>query len=181
MNWLDITLICLIGIALVKGLFDGVVKQVISLIAVVIALLFTGKAAAWLHPYLEKLDWFHGATLTVAGYALGFFGILAVCMVAAVLLHKLIDVTPLGILNHLFGGVFGAVVMVLLLSLLLNLWDLADPKAAILSRQTRKESQFYTGIKAVVPALFPYLDFRKYVLPEPPPAAPAQRSKSVEV
>ena len=33
MNWLDITLLCLAGIGFVKGLFDGIIKQVVSLIA----------------------------------------------------------------------------------------------------------------------------------------------------
>lgn len=172
MNWLDITLVCLIGIALVKGLFDGVVKQVVSLIAVVIALMFTGKVAAWLQPHLEQLGWFHDTTLTVASYALGFAGILLGCMLIAVLLHKLIDFTPLGILNHLFGGVLGAAVMVLLLSVCLNLWDLVDPGAVVLSEQTRKESRFYSGVKAVVPTLFPTFDFRRY-LPGTAPSVPA--------
>ena len=48
MNWLDITLLCLAGIGFVKGLFDGIIKQVVSLIALVIAIFFCGKAAAWL-------------------------------------------------------------------------------------------------------------------------------------
>ena len=52
MNWLDITLLCLAGIGFVKGLFDGVIKQVVSLIALVIAIFFCGKAAAWLKGYI---------------------------------------------------------------------------------------------------------------------------------
>ena len=42
MNWLDITLLCLAGIGFVKGLFDGIIKQVVSLIALVIAIFFCG-------------------------------------------------------------------------------------------------------------------------------------------
>ena len=52
MNWLDITLLCLAGIGFVKGLFDGIIKQVVSLIALVIAIFFCGKAAAWLKGYI---------------------------------------------------------------------------------------------------------------------------------
>ncbi len=40
MNWLDIILVCLAGIGFVKGLFDGVIKQVVSLIALVVAIFF---------------------------------------------------------------------------------------------------------------------------------------------
>ena len=45
MNWLDITLLCLAGIGFVKGLFDGIIKQVVSLIALVVAIFFCSKAA----------------------------------------------------------------------------------------------------------------------------------------
>ena len=59
MNWLDITLLCLAGIGFVKGLFDGIIKQVVSLIALVIAIFFCGKAAAWLKGYIELSSGFY--------------------------------------------------------------------------------------------------------------------------
>lgn len=182
MNWLDITCVCLIGIALVKGLFDGVVKQVVSLIAVVAGLMFAARTGDWLRMYLVKLDWFPVSALPVVSYVLGFALIFAGCMLVAVLLHKLIGVTPLGILNHLFGALFGALTMVLFLSLFLNVWDVIDPRAALLSGKTRTESKLYAGIKSVVPALFPAWDFRKY-LPAPGnrEEAPRQPSRTVEV
>lgn len=43
MNWLDIVLVCLAGIGFVKGLFDGVIKQVVSLIALVVAIFFVRR------------------------------------------------------------------------------------------------------------------------------------------
>lgn len=182
MNWLDITLVCLIGIALLKGLFDGVIKQVVSLIAVIVALMFAGKAGDIIRIYLVKMDWFPVSTLSVISYVLGFLVILAACILVAQLVHKLIDVTPLGILNHLFGGLLGALTMVLFLSLFLNLWDVVDSKEVLLSRQSRKESQLYAGIKAVVPAIFPKMDFRKY-LPAVPvsPEAPRQSPRPLEI
>ena len=52
MNWLDITLLCLAGIGFVKGLFDGVIKQVVSLIALLVGIFFCTKAALWLRGYI---------------------------------------------------------------------------------------------------------------------------------
>lgn len=185
MNWLDITFVCLIGLALVKGLFDGIIKQVVSLIAVVIAFLFSGKAAGVLMPYLAKLEWFEGNTLTVMSYVAAFLVILAACILVAELLHRLIDVTPLGILNHLFGALLGGVTMVLLLSLFLNVWDVIDPKATILFGTTRNESRLYPTVKAIVPTLFPQLDLRKFGLPLPSPKSQSlpsrQRSRTLEI
>lgn len=74
MNWLDITLLCLAGIGFVKGLFDGIIKQVVSLIALVIAIFFCGKAAAWLKGYILALGWFpeEGVTIDLELYS-GFY------------------------------------------------------------------------------------------------------------
>ena len=57
MNWLDITLLCLAGIGFVKGLFDGVIKQVVSLIALLVGIFFCTKAALWLRGYILALGW----------------------------------------------------------------------------------------------------------------------------
>ena len=73
MNWLDITLLCLAGIGFVKGLFDGIIKQVVSLIALVIAIFFCGKAAAWLKGYILALGWFPEEGVTYLELYSGFY------------------------------------------------------------------------------------------------------------
>ena len=73
MNWLDITLLCLAGIGFVKGLFDGIIKQVVSLIALVIAIFFCGKAAAWLKGYILALGWFPEEGVTDLELYSGFY------------------------------------------------------------------------------------------------------------
>ena len=52
MNWLDIVILCLAGIGFVKGLFDGCIKQVVSLIALLFAIFFCGEVADWLKDYI---------------------------------------------------------------------------------------------------------------------------------
>jgi len=107
MNWLDILLLLLVGLGFVKGLFDGVVKQVVSLIAFVAAVLFCAEAAAWLRGYVLALGWFPENGVTVVSYILGFVLILVLLNLAGYLISRLIDTTPLSILNHLGGGLFG--------------------------------------------------------------------------
>ena len=51
MNWLDITLVCLAGLGFVKGLFDGFIKQVVSLLALVLAIYFCGQIALWFQAF----------------------------------------------------------------------------------------------------------------------------------
>ena len=103
MNWLDITLLCLAGIGFVKGLFDGIIKQVVSLIALVIAIFFCGKAAAWLKGYILALGWFPEEGVTILSYIAGFILIMGVFILAGELVTKVVGATPLSVINHLFG------------------------------------------------------------------------------
>ena len=88
MNWLDITLLCLAGIGFVKGLFDGVIKQVVSLIALLVGIFFCTKAALWLRGYILALGWFPEQGVTVLSYVAGFLLIVGVILLAGEILTR---------------------------------------------------------------------------------------------
>ena len=159
MNWLDITLICLTGLGLVKGLFDGVVKQVVSLIALVMAVFFSGRLAMQLYAPLASLGWFSDPVLVPVCYILSFLLILGGLALAGNLLHKVVGATPLGIINHLAGGILGMVVMLFICSALINLYEMADGSSRMISENAKKESRFYYWTKSLVPAVYPYFTF----------------------
>ena len=90
MNWLDITLLCLAGIGFVKGLFDGVIKQVVSLIALLVGIFFCTKAALWLRGYILALGWFPEQGVTVLSYVAGFLLIVGVILLAGEILTRVV-------------------------------------------------------------------------------------------
>jgi membrane protein required for colicin V production len=155
MNWLDIVLICLAAIGLLKGLFDGVVKQVTSLIALVIAIFLCGKVAAWLEVYILSLEWFPEQWVTIFSYVLGFLLLVGIVLLTGEIVHKVIDVTPLSVLNHLAGGLFGLLLMIVFMSLLLNLIEIIDRDSALIPLETKVESRFYDPVKRVIPTIYP--------------------------
>jgi len=155
MNWLDITLLCLAGIGFLKGLFDGVIKQVVSLIALVLGIFFCGMAAAWLRGYIVSLGWFPEEAVTIISYVLGFLLIVGILLLAGNIVHRLINVTPLSILNHIAGGLFGLLVMVLFMSLAFNLLEIIDRSSIIINADTKVESRFYYTVKEILPTIFP--------------------------
>lgn len=161
MNWLDITLLCLAGIGFVKGLFDGLVKQVVSLIALVVGIFFCGHAADWLRGYIVATGWFPEEGVTILSYLAGFLLIVGLMLLVGEILHRLIDVTPLSVANHAAGGFFGLCVTLLFVSLFLNLLDYIDRGGVFISRQSKIESRFYYGIKDVVPTIYPQSLFTK--------------------
>ena len=90
MNWLDITLLCLAGIGFGKGLFDGFIKQVVSLIALVAAIFLCGEAAGWLRGYIVALGWFPEQGVSVLSYVAGFILIMGVLVLAGEIVTKVI-------------------------------------------------------------------------------------------
>ncbi|MEY8485952.1 CvpA family protein [uncultured Parabacteroides sp.] len=154
MNWLDITLLCLAGIGFVKGLFDGVIKQVVSLIALLVGIFFCTKAALWLRGYILALGWFPEQGVTVLSYVAGFLLIVGVILLAGEILTRVVGATPLSVLNHLAGGVVGLCFMMAFVSLLLNSMEMIDRGSVLISREAKVESRFYNSVKEIIPTIY---------------------------
>ncbi|MDR1937128.1 MAG: CvpA family protein [Tannerellaceae bacterium] len=154
MNWLDITLLCLAGVGFLKGLFDGVIKQVVSLIALVVGIFFCAKVAAWLREYI--IGWgFPEQGVTVLSYILGFLLIVGILLLAGEIMHRIVGKTPLSVLNHIGGGLFGLLIMILFISLLFNLMDMIDRGSVLISVESKVESRFYYPVKQIIPTIYP--------------------------
>lgn len=160
MNGLDIAIVCLAGVGIVKGLFDGLIKQVVSLIALAVGILFCGKAALSLQEYLIGLDWFPAETVSILSYILGFLLIVGVVVLAGEIVHRVVGATPLSVVNHLFGGVFGLLVMILFISLFFNLLETVDKTSALIPLEVKEASRFYTLITELLPTLLPFELFK---------------------
>ena len=156
MNWLDITLLCLAGIGFGKGLFDGFIKQVVSLIALVAAIFLCGEAAGWLRGYIVALGWFPEQGVSILSYVAGFILIMGVLVLAGEIVTKVIDATPLSIINHLGGGLLGLLLSLLFTSLVLNLLDFVDKSSLFSSQETKVESRFYEPVRRIVPTIYPH-------------------------
>ena len=154
MNWLDITLLCLAGIGFVKGLFDGVIKQVVSLIALLVGIFFCTKAALWLRGYILALGWFPEQGVTVLSYVAGFLLIVGVILLAGEILTRVVGATPLSVLNHLAGGVLGLCFMMAFISLLLNGMEMIDKGSVPIPRGAKVESRFYNSVKEIIPTIY---------------------------
>jgi len=155
MNWLDIVILCLLGIGLIKGLFDGMIKQVVAVFALIAGIYLCSGVAIWLNDYLMQLEWFPQGTVLWISYFLGFVLIVGILLLSGRIVQKLVDATPLGIFNHLIGGVVGVVLMVLIISALLNIIEVVDSHSAILTQEIKVESRYYYMIKNIIPSFFP--------------------------
>ena len=155
MNWLDIVILCLLGIGLIKGLYDGMIKQVVSLFALIVGIYLCSGVAQWLCGYLALLEWFPQGAVRMTSYFLGFCIIAGIILIAGRIVNRLIDATPLSVFNHLIGGLVGLILMVVFISVLLNLIEMVDHQSALLPQEIKVESRFYMMIKNIVTSIFP--------------------------
>ena len=155
MNWLDIVILCLVGFGLIKGLFDGVIKQVVAVVALIIGIYLCSGVANRLCDYLMLLEWFPQEAVLWTSYFLGFFLIVGIILLAGRIVHRIVNATPLSILNHLIGGLIGMALMAVFISAILNIIALVDIQSAILPQEIKEESRFYNSIKNIISSLFP--------------------------
>ena len=130
MNILDIVLVAPVCLGLVFGLFKGLIKELMSLAAIVLGIMgarwFEPQVSPWLR---NAFDLQEGMAQAVA-YLLLFVSIALVLLMVARLLDKFFSAIALGGLNKLLGGVFGALKWALVASVLLNVFDTFDRRFA---------------------------------------------------
>lgn len=80
---------------------------------------------------------------------------MGVVMLAGEVVHRVVGATPLSILNHLAGGLFGLGLMIVFVSLLLNILEVIDRGSVLIPRESKVESRFYYSVKEIVPTIYP--------------------------
>ena len=168
MNWLDITIIVCVVVGIIHGLFTGIVKQALSLVSLVAAILLSGAVAnmlrQWTQPFFnEGSSWFSPPVQNAIFYILAFIIIISIFSILANFVDKIINFTPAGILNKLAGAVFGLLMWALCLSILINFIAVFDSNSNLISQEIKTNSIFYDKIKMLFPTVFPYIqDFFKH-------------------
>jgi len=160
MNWLDLAIIAIVFIGLIKGLFDGFIKQVVSLISLILAIFFAGKAARPLRDYLISQDSITDIVspqiIAIICYIFAFIFILAVCKWLAELLDNVM-LSPVSFINHITGGILGCLLSLLCLSLLFNILTVFDSDSKIIKEQTKNESVLYYKVESITPLISPFI------------------------
>jgi membrane protein required for colicin V production len=106
MNWLDFVLALILVASGVAGLRRGLSRQVIGLIAGVLALLlgiwFYGTAGFYLMPYVSSRT-----MANAGGFAVVFCSVLMLGALVSYVVGRFLKVTGLSIVDHLLGAGFG--------------------------------------------------------------------------
>ena len=157
MGVIDIVLGALILFGLVRGFMKGLFVEVASLVALVAgvygAIHFSNFAAEFLQ---TKTEW-NEKTINITAFAITFIVIVLAIALAGKALTKLADFAALGIINKLLGGVFGALKIALILSVVLNIFDKMNNTITFIDEENIESSILYKPVKYVFPMIFPNL------------------------
>ena len=157
MSLIDIILAALLLFGFVRGLFKGLFVEISSLVALVLgvygAIHFSGFAAEFLD---SKVDWSQ-KTINIVAFAITFVIIVLAISLAGKALTKLADFASLGIINKLAGGVFGALKIGLILSVLLIVFNKLNNTLPFMEKEDLEESVLYEPVKSLAPMIFPNL------------------------
>ncbi|OEK09533.1 colicin V production protein [Flavivirga aquatica] len=155
MGVIDIVLGALILFGLVRGFMKGLFVEVASLGALIAgvygAIHFSNFAADFLQ---TKTEW-NEKTINITAFAITFVIIVLAIALAGKALTKLADFAALGILNKILGGVFGALKIGLILSVILIVFDKLNNTITFVDEENVGNSILYKPVKSLVPMIFP--------------------------
>ncbi|OFY67335.1 MAG: hypothetical protein A2V64_07770 [Bacteroidetes bacterium RBG_13_43_22] len=190
MNWIDLIIIIILGIALFRGFTEGFVKEVASLAALIVgiwgAIRFSSFTAMKLYEWFDMTGQYVG----IISFLVTFGVIVVLINFAGILVDKLVDAVALSFLNRLLGIVFGLFKSVLILSVFFVILNAIDTRKPFLPREKIEESMLYNPISDIAPALFPIIGegdfmksfdrFKKRPQSEPEPE-PEQKPEEVAI
>ncbi len=173
LSWVDMSMVAVLVLSVVIGLFRGLVFEVLSLagwvVAYFVAQAYSGVVAA----YLPRLG--HSA----AAFVITFFVVLVIWSLLARTVRMFIQATPLSAIDRILGGAFGALRGVLLLLVVTTIVLVTPAHASPIWRQSHGAQilgEWVRGIRLQI-------DFgdRAPTLPSAPspsaPSAPAATSE----
>ncbi len=160
MNWIDISILVIIGFSAIKGIREGLIRQVAFFVAIYVGIFASGYLTAFVEKGLVDFLSISPKSAHTVGLALSFVLILVFVSWIGRLLSKAISPTPLALFNRLGGLLLGILIPLTVLSYLFLFIDsiVFPENPSLIHAQKREEktdirhkSLFYDPIKRIVP------------------------------
>lgn len=149
MNYLDLLLAIPLAFAAWKGFQKGFVIEVFTLMAFFVGIYagihFSDYAANFLK---EKMD-FTSDYLPTISFTITFLLVGALVFFAGKAIEGIVKITALTPMNKMGGLVFGALKMLLIVSVVLSIVESYSEKNDLIPEETRSSSLLYEPVKAI--------------------------------
>lgn len=159
MNAFDIVLAILLMYGFIRGLLKGLFVEVASLLSLILGVYGAIHFSSFTSNLLVNYVNWDEKYLTLISFAITFGVIVIVVALLGKIFTKIANFAALGFLNKLLGGVFGALKIALILSVVLIIFSKLNQTLPFVSPEKQQESILFNPVKNFAPTLFP--DFFK--------------------
>lgn len=159
MSVIDIVILVLLALAVIKGLKDGLMKQVGGIVGLLLGIFLAGRFSAMLSGWLQRV----APTISESVVkVLSFIIIIVVVCLCVVLLSRLLEkvikISTLGWLNRLLGVLLSVSAAVLVMGVIISMIEYVNTTwFIIISPDRMAGSKGVQIISSITDSLFPYL------------------------
>ncbi|MCQ2369879.1 MAG: CvpA family protein [Paludibacteraceae bacterium] len=156
---IDICLLIPLAWGLVRGLYRGLTLSIGSLIGLILGIYMANSYSPDLSAvFLKQFTLSRNVSYAIAYFVI-FSGVTIIMFLISKLLDKFFKFVMLSWLNKLLGAIFGVFKYALVLSVCINLLEVANNYVSFIPEQKKSESILYTPIEKLVPTILPYIKF----------------------
>ena len=146
-SFIDIVLGLLLVYGLYKGVRNGLLVEIASILALIAGLYGAIHFSYIVGNYLSShRDW-NERTMSLVSFIITFFLIVTLVILAAKLLTKIAEFAMLGLLNRIAGGLFGTLKVAIILGALLIFLESVDKSMHLLNKDVKGNSVLYEPIR----------------------------------
>lgn len=155
MNIFDIIIAALLIFGFVRGVMKGLFVEVASLVALIGGVYGAIHFSYFIGDFLKESVSWKEEYISLAAFAGTFIVIIIIIALLGKMLTKLADFASLGIINKILGGVFGALKIGLILSVVFIFFGKMNDTIPFIKKETLDESILYVPVKKIAPTIFP--------------------------
>lgn len=155
MNTFDIIIAALLLFGFVRGLMKGLFVEIASLVAMIAGVYGAIHFSYFIGDWLKNSVSWDEKYISLTAFAGTFVVIIIVIALLGKVLTKIADFASLGILNKILGGVFGALKIGLILSVIFIFFGKMNDTIPFVKQESLNESILYHPVKKIAPTIFP--------------------------
>jgi len=150
---LDFISLTIIIIFFIRGYMKGIIVAVFSVLAVILGVICALKLSGWLAAWLLEHGWVTNGWGQLIAYAILFFGVLLLVRIVAKAVQKIAQLTMLGWLNGLIGGLLFAFTAAIVWSSVLWIAN----QMHLITPETKAYSKTYRYLEPLAPWVFEHV------------------------
>lgn len=149
MNFLDIIFGVLLLLGLWKGLKNGLLIEIASIIALIAGIYGAIQFSYITGNYLsDRMEW-NEQYISITAFIITFIIIVLIVHVIGKLLTKILDLAMLGLFNKIAGGIFGVLKVAVILGAFLIFLEGLTFNLSFLDEEVKNESKLYQPLKQI--------------------------------